>query len=255
METLHLNISTGALLTVLLIGALIFLGFRMILYLLNRLLLPRQGWLRRVVRLMPPIEGVVWVLFTAWSFLRVLEDTRLGVLGALMTGLTFFIWFAWFALRDFVAGIIIRAEGLAAPQETIRVEGQEGRIQHLGFRSLRMINQEGNLVSLPYHRLIKEARVHSRQRSQALTHQAQAVLAAPTDFREARQHLLKVLMSAPWVSVKYPPEIVLEREADGNCFFQIKTLVLSHEHGRLLDHYLERALQERTEGTKKAASS
>jgi small-conductance mechanosensitive channel len=60
---------------------------------------------------------------------------------------------AWFAIRDVVAGVVLRTEHGLAPGHVVRTDDVAGRIHAVGARSVEIEGQDGRRVRVPYTRL------------------------------------------------------------------------------------------------------
>ncbi|HSJ14810.1 MAG TPA: mechanosensitive ion channel domain-containing protein [Longimicrobiales bacterium] len=60
---------------------------------------------------------------------------------------------AWFAIRDLVAGIVLRAEHGFEPGHTIEIADVAGRVHRVGARSVEIEGRDGHRIRVPYSRL------------------------------------------------------------------------------------------------------
>lgn len=78
---------------------------------------------------------------------------------------------AWFAIRDMIAGVVLRAEHGLTAGHVIRTDDVAGRIHAVGHRSIEIEGQDGRRVRVPYGRL-RTARISiasARESGRALT--------------------------------------------------------------------------------------
>ncbi|CAN5896993.1 hypothetical protein BH23GEM9_BH23GEM9_31650 [soil metagenome] len=61
---------------------------------------------------------------------------------------------AWFAIRDLVAGVVLRAEHDLQPGYAIRTDEAAGRVHRVGTRSVEIEGSDGQRIRLPYARLV-----------------------------------------------------------------------------------------------------
>lgn len=105
---------------------------------------------------------------------------------------------AWFAVRDVVAGALLRAEDAYEPGQWIRVGDVEGRIRNVGTRTVDIEREDGARVRIPYTRL------------------AGAPLIRAGRTEDASSHTFTVELPADRPPVRVLPAI---RAAARNCFF------------------------------------
>lgn len=102
------------------------------------------------LKIFPVAQMLLWVGFAFWAFEqlfigRVAYPVLIGSLVILMVGL-----FGWYFLRDFIAGIILKAENAFEAGQQIRTAEVSGTIKKLDYRSMVIVTCEGELVKIPY---------------------------------------------------------------------------------------------------------
>lgn len=102
------------------------------------------------LKVFPVAQMLLWVVFAFWAFEqlfigRVAYPVLTGSLIILMAGL-----FGWYFLRDFISGIILKAENAFEAGQQIRTAEVSGTIKKLDYRSMGIVTSEGELVKIPY---------------------------------------------------------------------------------------------------------
>ena len=112
---------------------------------------PGRARLTTVRRWLPAIQvGVAIVLGTIVS-LSILGPMPAAIfLGA---SLLVALASAWLFIRDAVAGVVLRAENVLEPGQSIRCGELTGTIAKIGARSLAIETEDGRRVRVPYGRL------------------------------------------------------------------------------------------------------
>ena len=133
----------------------------------------RERWQRAE----PVVEAVTWLLYlvsaTAW-LLHEAPLLRLGVLGCLALALTVALWF-W--VRDYLGGLVLRAEGSVSVGDHVRVGTLDGVVRAMGARGLELDLPRGERAVLGY-RVLREATV-VRPHGEALAQSATFVVPLP----------------------------------------------------------------------------
>lgn len=184
--------------------------------LLLRFLARRYRLLRRlpptVRRLLPWLEAVAGFGFLLWAIRHGLETEIWAKLlsGGLVVAV--FLFFSWYFLRDFIAGLLLKAEGTLKLEQTCRMGEMEGEIVRLGRRSLRLRTAAGALVQVPYSQIAGRAFSRQPERAEAFRVEVR------TDLPEAQvlQHLRQLITYAPvWTYTRRPPVVrLLERRGE-----------------------------------------
>ncbi|MFO7658924.1 MAG: mechanosensitive ion channel [Bacteroidales bacterium] len=102
------------------------------------------------LKIFPVAQMLLWVVFAFWAFEqlfigRVAYPVLTGSLIILMVGL-----FGWYFLRDFISGIILKAENAFEAGQQIRTAEVSGTIKKLDYRSMGIVTSEGEIVKIPY---------------------------------------------------------------------------------------------------------
>lgn len=107
---------------------------------------------RRVARRwLPALQLVFAVAVTVITVVLVFGPTPALVVAAAVA--LVIAGAAWFAIRDVIAGIVLRAEHDLRPGHAIRADDAAGRIHGVGTRSVEIETADGQRVRVPYSRL------------------------------------------------------------------------------------------------------
>ena len=197
------------------------------LYVLFRLIerflmavLRRESQLRYYRLFFPLAEGLVWIGYAFWAVSSLFRGFRQHdlVMGAM--ALVLILALAWFVLRDFIAGILIKSDtGLHAGQQ-IRTSFASGRVHRLGARALVLINQEGELVRIPWARFRDETIILPPRQDQRQPHRISLRLPPEASFEAIRRQASEQLMAMPWVTGP-APELHIRKDADEHHYLHI----------------------------------
>jgi small-conductance mechanosensitive channel len=128
----------------------------------------RQGWLLR--RALPVAEVVIVVAAIIWVAVLLLGDQPVLATGAFLAVAGIVIAAGWFAVRDVIAGSVLRAEDLYEPGQWIRAGDLEGRIERVGARSIEIEGEDGIRVRIPYALLATQPVARSARAESAQAH-------------------------------------------------------------------------------------
>ena len=105
-------------------------------------------------RALPVIKSVAWLTYMLGAIPVVFDGhprytpiaTTLVLLGVVVV--------SWFAIRDFVAGVVLRAGRVLSLGDHLTLDGASGEVVRLGFRVLEIRAASGQAVVLPYSRIV-----------------------------------------------------------------------------------------------------
>ncbi|HUF50427.1 MAG TPA: mechanosensitive ion channel domain-containing protein [Longimicrobiales bacterium] len=147
MSTFDVFGSTAALLVAII--ALIA-GTRLLRWLIDVLPLGhgRRAAARRWLPAVQLVFGVAVIVLVAVFLLGRTPALVVGAAAALLvTGA------AWFAIRDLIAGVVLRAEYGFEPGHIVYADDATGRVHRVGVRSVEIERTDGRRVRVPYSRL------------------------------------------------------------------------------------------------------
>lgn len=238
MEVFELQISQSLILKILLYGVILFALLRLISRLL---LLPRVKKIldHRVNRAFPFIEAFIWTLFLIWASQQLFAGKP--VYTVVLTGaiLLIVVWASWFAIRDVVAGIILKAEDAYEVNQWIKVKEIEGRIKKLGYRSLYIEAEGGQTLRLPYGEIAGEQRILSDLRETSRSHAFSLEMPKTLSIEETAERLRRRLLNSPWSSPKRDPRVKYLGESGDFYRFEVVAYTLGEDFSRKVEDYVK----------------
>ncbi|MCB9089676.1 MAG: mechanosensitive ion channel family protein [Calditrichae bacterium] len=243
MDLWQLSLSKSAFWQILLAGVVLFAAFRFIPKVI-RMLRVRPQLRIYLTRALPVSEFLLWMLFIVWVLGKIAGNAQ-SLLPLLLTlslaGLV--IWAAWFAIRDVVAGVILKAEDIYETGQQIKLKSLEGRIVKSGYRSLMIETTSGEVVKIPYSRIAGQQRVLSNPAEIARSHSFSLKVPKTTPLPEAIERVRICALNAPWTSITREPQVKPGPEtadyyhidvvvyAPGEHYFQKIEALLRNEFG------------------------
>jgi len=200
-------------------GFLLFFLFRLLAR-ISKIIVQKKVIRKGVFALLPLLELVLWVAYAFWGvtifFGRHLYfDLIIGVMVVVLL-----LAIAWFVFRDFMAGVLLKAEKSLEPGQTIKTSFASGIIKRMGSRFMELQNEEGELVRIPYGRLSNELFILPPDDEDNMPHHLEIPLPDEASPEQSRDKVKKLIMSMPWI-VGPTPEIKLSRSAEGNYTLRV----------------------------------
>ncbi len=228
-------------LLIFLVAGLIIFGFFRLLGKVATVLIRRKTFRSGILAVLPFVELLTWTGYAFWgisvlfgSF--VYYDLILGVAAVLLL-----LAFAWFVFRDFLAGVLLKAEQSLEPGRFIRAPFAEGYIQSLGARSLVLVNARGEVVRIPYSRINKEMFVFPPEDDESLPHHLKLPIPATRDPEAHKRLAEKELMAMPWITGSSPFVDIVEEE-DGSYRLHLTFYTHIRSQGALVGERIRKSL-------------
>ena len=188
----------------------------------------RKIW-KIFLKVFPVLQMLLWVAFVFWAFERLFMGMKAypvltGSFIILMVGL-----FGWYFLRDFIAGIILKAENGFETGQQIRTSEVSGTIKQLGYRSMGIVTCEGEMVKIPYSLLTSQKIVKPADRvnwvEQFIT------LNIKSDYAPDKiQNMLRIrILEMPWIVSDDSLNLKITSDNAGNHIAEIHVHLHSPE--------------------------
>lgn len=142
-----------------------------------------------------------------------------------------FVALVWFALRDLVAGVLVKASELCEVGDHVDLGGQSGVVRQLGYRVLVLSDEQGAELVIPYSQLSTRSLVRMRHNAAAYPHSFELELPPESDPLEARARIKRLAMGSHWASIVREPEI----EALSGGRVAVRVFALGREYGPAIE--------------------
>ncbi len=194
-------------------GVLIFFAFRL-LNGMGKTLLTNKAFRTVTLTFLPLAELVAWVAYTFWGAMvlfggHIYYDLIVSIMAVLLI-----IGIAWFFFRDFLAGVLLKAEKALEPGKLIKTPFAEGRIKKLGLRALELVNEAGENVKIPYSKLSNEHFILPADNEDNLPNHLLVTIPENKVPTEVREMVLKNLQAMPWIVNPQPRADIVKTAGD-----------------------------------------
>ncbi len=192
-------------------------------------------------KVLPSLELVAWVVYAfrgAHVFFgdHLFLDTIVAVMVVFLLASL-----GWYVFRDFLSGVLIRAEKSLEPGQVMRTSSVEGKISKLGSLSLELVNDAGEMVRIPYSRLNQDLITLPPKREDNLPHHLEMGLLPGYTPGEMQKQLMKALLAMPWI-VSPAPEVRVAKASGGQTMLHVTYYTHMRLHAQLVEEKLTEAM-------------
>ena len=240
MKDINFNISYYSVIWFILLGIGIFLLFRFLKKLINYWIPERKNRTLKYERLLPVLEGIIWFSWVIWGVQGVFNNKLVYSLIILGLLVVIIISLFWFAIRDFIAGVILKLEGAFNIGERIKVKEMEGRVKELGYFGMKLENFQGEIISMPYSAVSGVTRVQSKSNDKVKNHSFQFELSRKYAPVESIEKIRESILNTPWASVTKPPHIQLINNSQEHYTFDIIVYSLHPRYFQKIETHLQK---------------
>ena len=127
-----------------------------------------------------------------------------------------------FALRDYisslVAGIVTLYEMPYRPGDWIEIEGEYGEVKSIGMRAARILTPDDTTVVIPHLKLWDRPILNGNSGSSNLMCVADFYLHPQHDARVARETLVDVALTSPFLQIERPVNVIVSEKPWGTHY-------------------------------------
>jgi len=239
MENINFNISYTSVIWFIALGVGIFLLFRFIKRLVYYWIPKRQNRQLKFERLLPVIEGMVWFTWVIWGVQGVFNNKGLYTLIILVIIAIVLIAMSWFAIRDFIAGVVLKLEGAFNIGERIKIQDVEGRVKELGYFGVKLENFQGEVITMPYSSVSGVKRVLSKSSDKIKNHTFTLQLPKKYAVTETIEQAKNTILNTPWASITQKPHIKLLAENNESYTLEVIVYSLHQRYFQKLQTHLQ----------------
>lgn len=201
-------------------GIIIFVVFRGIFYFLP--IIFRQKIVRkRVSQYLPFAQTMFWILFLCWYLIQFSTANLLFSIVVMIALLGILFWLSKFALKDILAGMILRLTSGFKVGDVLRVAGQGGKLKNWTLLALELETTEGEIVRFPYSNLISESIVKAETKQFSSAFSFNFELSGEADLKIIPEQVSKYIVGLPWSSIHQKPEVSVTVQKDKQRICQI----------------------------------
>jgi small-conductance mechanosensitive channel len=213
---------------------------------LSRLLnsVPASKGLHRIlVRVFPLVEFIIWLAYGLWVLNGMFGNYPFYTLlvSALAIGLLVIV--GWYFLRDFIAGIILKAEIPFEQNQLIKVIDSKGVLRKVGYRSLEIETDEGEFVKIPYSKLAANS-IHLFERADNLqSFETILRLSSSKSIQQFKDDINQFLLLLPWVAFIKEPRVRLIAEGESENTYSVTYYTTSSRLAARVSEHLRSQFQ------------
>ena len=196
---------------------------------------------------LPVAELIVWIIFLLWSIQYLGNRGQLITLVPFLVFIILILYLAWYSLKDITTGVIFKTGKTHHINDHISVVGITGKITAMGLRNLEIEDYSGQIVTIPYSKIVGNIMLKSYPSQSLLSHNFRMKIASNenTDIFRTIENMRTSILTLPWSSQKKEPKISIDMETDQYCTLSITIFSLDESYFKKTEKYL----QEQYKGT------
>jgi len=217
---MDLSFSTIIIYKLLFFAFLLFILFRIITYFIP-VVIKKKKYSKLFKRNLPIMEFVIWLLFSIYSFKSLLAKNQYFAIVIFVVMLVIAIFSVRIFLKDYISGIIVKADTSIMLGDTITSSGFTGIITKFNYRTLELELQNKSSVKIPFTEILNNVLIREKQ-SQSISGY---LFKVSTSKKQSIETLIKDIKQSiillPWSSVKQEPVIKVVSETNNTYNLQL----------------------------------
>jgi small-conductance mechanosensitive channel len=238
MEFIEYNISSAAIVRLIVFSIFVFSLFRLINYALNHIK-NKSTTLKLVAKNILLVELFTWILFLIWAANS--ARNRNPILSLSITGILLFIlfWVSYFGLKNIIAGVFFRYQENYAIGDHYQNNEYSGRIINFKLFALRLESKEGQIISIPYGKLVNKVSTHQEVGKTITAYTFELNTSKEKEIQEVTQEIKSILLSMAWISTHRTPEIHQLKTSESAYHFSISLFAINNDYALKTEQLLK----------------
>lgn len=205
---------------------------------------PTSSWLHNLlVRLFPLIEFAIWFAFALWVFNKLLGDYSYYHVIVVMLALAMVLILGWYFLRDFISGIILKTETPFEKHKRIGIDGVDGVLVNVGYRSLEIETTNSQRVKIPYSKLAASSIHFFNQNEYTHSHEFTFRVSGQKPIQEVEEDISRFLLLLPWIAPSSEPNVKVEQQKDGDNLATVRYYTVAQRNEVLVNQHLKKEFE------------
>ncbi|MDD2196722.1 MAG: mechanosensitive ion channel [Bacteroidales bacterium] len=217
---------------------------------LAKTILTSKKYHKVILRGFPIFELAVWGAFVLWVVNQALGSSEYATLATASVLIIFLLIISWFFLRDFIAGIILKTEFPFEVNQRIAASNFDGSIKRLGYRSLELEKDNGDIVKIPYS-LIASRSIHLQNMEDSLRgHETLVKASTKIPVQTAKDIITKEVLLTPWATTKQVPTIRVVEQTDQTNTYSVHFHSVSSKYAASISQHLKTVFDSKSDEDK-----
>ncbi len=181
------------------------------------------------LKIFPVFEMFLWLSYALWALYYLFHDSAVYPVlsGAIVIVLV--AVFGWYLLRDFISGVILKAENAFEPGQYLITKNVSGTIIKLGYLSIELESLEGELIKIPYSQLSSENIIRPANRSKGSGQVIELKVSTNYQAEKIQSMFERRILEMPWVVPGKNIDIKISRKDENIYLAEIHFRALNSE--------------------------
>lgn len=158
-------------------------------------------------RFFPVLEMLVWLSFIYWALEQILVKSLYFTVFFVTISVIGLFWIGWYAARDYIAGIILRAQDIYETGHQLVVGDIVGKIIKLGYLNIDLQKEDGVILKVPYSKIAGNVHYNKNENKLVSTYKFSLKISSEAVINGAVEKIRKSVLNSPWHAAHISPQI------------------------------------------------
>jgi len=234
----ELAVTSNYLYRFLTIVVFLFLFFRMLSYVLP-LVFRNRPYYKLLKKYIPFIEIFIWIIFLSKAYYKLSISNQVFSISSFLIIIIVVLYFSWFALKDYVAGVVFKTSGNVFIGDIVRIDKYTGEIVKLGYRTLSIETTKGEIVYIPYSKVITSSVVKINLAETIKSYSFKLEISKTNSLVDTIKNIKDSIINLPWSSVKKNPGVYLVEETNDKIILDITVYAIEEGYFYNIENYIK----------------
>jgi small-conductance mechanosensitive channel len=175
------------------------------------------------------IELIIWIIFGVWAILFLWDKSQIFSIILIALSSVLLFWFSWVVLKDYLAGLFIRASRQFSLEDQIILKDYEGQIIKFKARYMVIAGPKGQETYIPFSHLLNTIFFLNKGSNISAYSKMQITLKSTKNTNDRIDGLHKSICNLPLISLKHKPKIVVLEENNKEIIIEISFLPIEKD--------------------------
>jgi hypothetical protein len=213
----------------------IFLLFRLLRFTASRFI-KKLKLKQNVLSILFGFEFIIWIIliYRIAEYSIATKPVLAFVMVFLLISIT--AWVFWFVLRDYLAGLYIRAAGRLKINQNIAFDDVKAEIISFADNYIVLEKENQSYIEVPYSKLlVKKIEYFSQSAEEEFSIRFE--LKKAKDKEVFIEKIKSKLLETPWINHQLEPKIILTKDS-GKRFIELKIMLLDKKYQNKVEEAL-----------------
>lgn len=172
-------------------------------------------------RYFPVIEMMVWLSFIYWSLEQILLEPLYFTVFFVTISVIGLAWIGWYAARDYIAGIILKAQDVYEVGHQLVIGDITGKIIKMGYLNVELQKGDGVVLKVPYSQITGNLHYNKNENELVSTYKFPLKISIDAVLHGDIERIRKSVLNSPWHASHIGPQVYKVSEYGGTVNLEI----------------------------------